>query len=206
VGALLCVDAIQGLGALPADLDAWGVDFATADGHKWLLGPEGAGVLYVQGEHLERLRVLEPGWNSVADRRTYDDQGIVWDQTARRFEGGTLNIVGILGLGASIDLLTRAGVDRIWSHVDALCDRLVHGLTAAGATVLSDRSPAARSPIVSVAVDGHDPADLTGVLRAAGIVCSARAGGIRLSPHGYNTADEVDAAVAVLAGVPAATG
>jgi cysteine desulfurase / selenocysteine lyase len=206
VGALLCVDAIQGLGVLPAELDAWGVDFATADGHKWLLGPEGAGLLYVRGEHLDRLRVLEPGWNSVSDRTAYDDQGIAWDPTARRFEGGTLNIVGILGLGASIDLLARTGVDRIWAHVDALCDRLARGLTAAGAAVLSDRSPAVRSPIVSVAVDGHDPADLTRVLRAAGIVCSGRAGGIRLSPHGYNTADEVDAVVAALAGLPVATG
>jgi selenocysteine lyase/cysteine desulfurase len=82
----------------------------------------------------------------------------------------------------------------------------VRGLTSAGATVLSDRSAARRSPIVSVAVGGHDPADLTGVLRAAGIVCSARAGGIRLSPHGYNTAADVDAAVAALAGLPATTG
>jgi selenocysteine lyase/cysteine desulfurase len=197
-GALLCVDAIQGLGVLPADFEAWGVDVATADGHKWLLGPEGAGLLYVRGEHLPRLRVLEPGWNSAADRSAYDDTALVLDPTARRLEGGTLNIAGILGLGAAIDLLATAGVDRIWAHVDALCDRLAAAATEAGATVLSDRSPAARSGIVSVAVAGREPAAVRDALLAEGIVASPRAGGVRLSPHGYTTADEIDRAAAAL--------
>jgi len=201
-GALLCVDAIQGLGVLPADFEAWGVDVATADGHKWLLGPEGAGLLYVRGEHLDRLRVLEPGWNSAADRLAYDDTSLVLDPTARRLEGGTLNIAGILGLGAALDLLTTTGIDRIWAHVDALCDRLVDAVrSGAGATVLSDRSPAGRSGIVSVAVPGHEPTAVKDALLAAGIVASARAGGVRLSPHGYTTTDEIDAAAAALAGL-----
>ena len=197
-GALLCVDAIQGLGLLPADFEAWGVDVAAAAGHKWLLGPEGAGVLYVRGERLEHLRVLEPGWHSAADRDAYDDRALVLDPTARRFEGGRLNAPGILGLGAAIDLLTTTGVDRIWEHVDALCDRLVDGVTSAGATVLSDRSPTTRSGIVSVAVPGHDPVAVRDTLLAEGVVASARAGGVRLSPHGYTTTEEIDAAVVAL--------
>ena len=72
-----------------SDFEAWGVDVAAAAGHKWLLGPEGAGVLYVRGEHLDRLRVLEPGWNSAADRDAYDDRALVLDPTARRLEGGS---------------------------------------------------------------------------------------------------------------------
>jgi selenocysteine lyase/cysteine desulfurase len=197
-GALLCVDAIQGLGLLPADFEAWGVGVATADGHKWLLGPEGAGVLYVRAEHLPRLRVLEPGWNSAADRSAYDDRALVLDPTARRLEGGTLNIAGILGLGAAIDLLTTAGVDRIWTHVDALCGRLVDALAGTAAVVLSDRTPGARSGIVNISVPGHDPVAVRDALLANGIVASPRAGGVRLSPHGYTTTEEIDRAAAAL--------
>lgn len=200
-GALLCVDAVQGLGVVPADLAAWGVDAAAASSFKWLLGPEGAGLLYVRGELLERLRVLEPGWNSAADRDAYDDRTIVLDPTARRLEGGTLNTAGVLGLGAALDLLAEAGIDHIWDHVDALCDRLVDALTAAGATVLSDRSAAARSGIVSFAVPGAEPAAVKEALVAAGVVCSARAGGIRVAPHGYTTANEVGRVAAVVAGL-----
>ena len=205
-GAMLCVDAIQGLGVIPADFEAWGVDVASADGHKWLLGPEGAGVLYVRGEHLERLRVLSPGWNSAADRDAYDDRTLVLDPTARRLEGGTLNSAGLLGLGAALDLLAAAGVDRIWRHVDELCDRLVGALGDAGATVLSDRSPTGRSAIVTFTVAGHDPAVVKEALLAQGIVCSARGGGVRISPHGYSTGEEVDRVAAVVADLAPAAG
>jgi cysteine desulfurase / selenocysteine lyase len=201
-GALLCVDAVQGLGVLPADLHGWGVDAAAASSFKWLLGAEGAGLLYVRGEHLDRLRVLEPGWNSVADRDAYDDRRLVLDPTARRLEGGTLNTAGILGLGAGINLLRDAGIDRIWSHVDALCDRLVGALTNAGAAILSDRSPAHRSAIVSFTVPGHGPAAVRDALVAEGVVVSARAGGVRVAPHGYSTGDEIDRLVAVVRRLP----
>jgi cysteine desulfurase/selenocysteine lyase len=191
-GALLVVDAVQGLGVIPADLAAWGVDAAAASAFKWQLGPEGAGVLYIRDELQDRLRVLEPGWNSVAARDAYDDRALVLDPTARRFEGGTLNTSGILGLGASLELLAAAGVDRIWSHVDALCDRLVHAVTDAGATVVSDRSPTARSAIVNFTVPGHEPAAVKPALRTEGVVVSARAGGVRVAPHGYCTEDDID--------------
>lgn len=197
-GALLVVDAVQGLGVIPADLAAWGVDAAAASAFKWQLGPEGAGVLFVRGELQDRLRVLEPGWNSVAARDHYDDRVLALDSTARRFEGGTLNTSGILGLGAALQLLAAAGVDRIWSHVDALCDRLVAAVTDAGATVVSDRSPAARSAIVSFTVPGHEPAAVKGALRDEGVVVSARAGGVRVAPHGYCTEDDVDRVAAAV--------
>ena len=194
-GALLCADVIQGLGVVPADLAAWGVDFAMADAHKWLLGPAGVGVLYVRGERLDLLRPLEPGWASVAHRQDYDNRDLVFAADARRLEGGSANVTGIHAMGASIDLLLDTGVDRVWAHASALCDRLAAGLAGAGATVLSDRSPGGRSAIVSFAVDGHEPAAVTDGLRRRGVVCAARAGGVRVSPHGYNTAEEVDAVV-----------
>jgi selenocysteine lyase/cysteine desulfurase len=163
------------------------------------LGPEGLGVLYVAAEHRERLRVIEPGWASVAQREQWDDLRLDYDDSARRFEGGTLNITGALGLGASLDLLTGAaggrGVEAIWEHVDGLAARLTQGLTEVGATVLSDRSPSARSGIVTFAVDGRSPESVVETLAAAGVVASPRGGGTRLSPHGYTTDDEVDTVI-----------
>ncbi len=198
-GALLCADVIQGLGVVPARLEAWGVDFAMADAHKWLLGPEGIGVLYVRGSCLERLRPLEPGWNSVAHRQQWDNLELTWDAGARRLEGGSHNHAGIAALGASLDLLDHAGVEEVWRHVDSLCEQACAGLADAGAIVLSDRSETGRSAIVTFALDDHDPLVVHQQLLDAGIVTSARGGGIRIAPHGYNTAGEIDHLVATVA-------
>lgn len=191
-GALLCVDAIQGLGLIPASFDDWGVDFASADAHKWLCGPEGIGVFYVRGERRDLLRPLEPGWNAVVHRREWDNLDLVLDDTARRFEGGTPNVVGTYGLGGSLEVLGEAGAEAIWAHVDALCEHACDRLTDVGATVLTDRSEGA-SGIVTFTVDGQDPGDTAERLRAQGIVCAGpRGGGVRISPHGYNTAEDID--------------
>ncbi len=197
-GALLCADVIQGLGVVPAELAAWGVDFAMADAHKWLLGPEGIGVLYVAGHRLDLLRPLEPGWNSVAHREQWDDRTLVWDDGARRLEGGSHNHAGLHAMGASLDLLATAGTAAVWGHVEHLCGRACAGLEAVGATVLSDRSASGRSGIVTFTVDGQDPTAIHARLLDHGIVTSPRGGGVRLSPHGYNTAEEIDALVAVV--------
>ncbi|MFG1791590.1 aminotransferase class V-fold PLP-dependent enzyme [Nocardia sp. NPDC049149] len=198
-GALLCVDVIQALGVIPAELDSWGVDFAMADGHKWLLGPEGCGVLYVRGSKLELLRPLEPGWNSVVHREDWDNLDLVFDDTARRLEGGMPNVTGIAALGASVDLLLAAGVPAIWSHVDRLCELACTRLASIGATVLSDRSADGRSGIVSVQIDGEPIPLLAEKLRAEGIAVSARAGGLRISPHGYNTEQDIERLVDAVA-------
>lgn len=198
-GALLCVDVIQGLGVIPADLEAWGVDFATADAHKWMLGPLGCGVLYVAGRNLELLRPMEPGWASVAHREEWDNLDLVYDSTSRRFEGGSTSVMAIAGMGRSIDLLLTTGVDRIWAHVGALGDRLAAGLELAGARVLSDRSVSGRAAHLTFALADRDPEADCETLQDAGFVASARGGGIRAGPHGYNTAAEIDAFVAAVA-------
>jgi selenocysteine lyase/cysteine desulfurase len=191
-GALLCADVIQGLGVVPAALDAWGVDFAMADGHKWLLGPPGTGLLYVRGQHRERLRPLEPGWNSMTHREQWDERRFAYDDTARRYEGGIPNVSGVAALAESLELLLAADVAAIWAHVDRLCDHVSEGLTRLGGAVLTDRSPGRGSGIVSVAFPGHDTAALGERLRARGIVVGARSGALRVSPHGYNTLAELD--------------
>lgn len=197
-GALLCVDVIQGLGVIPAGLAAWGVDFAAADAHKWLLGPLGIGVMYVAPQHLERLRPLEPGWASVVHRDDYDNLELVYDTTARRFEGGSYNNITIAGMGASFDLLLDAGIDTIWAHVDGLCDHLVAGVEAAGATVVSDRTPEGRSGVVTFTVPDHTPAAVVEWLSGRDIVAAPRGDGVRVSPHGYTSVDDVDELVAAV--------
>jgi cysteine desulfurase/selenocysteine lyase len=197
-GALLCVDAIQGLGVVPADLAGWGVDFAAADSHKWMLGPHGAGVLYVAAERRDLLRPQEPGWASVAHREDYDNLELVWDDSARRFEGGAHTFETILELGAALGLVLAAGVGEVWAHVQGLHDRLLDGLDRIGATVLSDLAPERRSGHLTFAVPGLDAAGLYSTLRVEGIVCSPRGGGIRVAPHGYNTAEEIDALLDVV--------
>ena len=104
VGALLCVDVIQGLGVVPADFDAWGVDFAAADAHKWLLGPLGIGVLYVRRSCLDRLRPLEPGWASVAHREEWDNLELVLYDSARRLEVVCFTLVWVYVLSCSLAL------------------------------------------------------------------------------------------------------
>ncbi len=196
-GALVCADVIQGLGVLPCRLADWGVDFAMADAHKWLLGPEGIGVLYVPARHRDRLRVMEPGWASVVDQDS-DHPVLRYAESARRFEGGTANGCGIAGLGASIELLAAAGVDAVWASADGLCARLAEGLAGAGATVRSDRG-SGRSAIINVAIPGVEPVDAAARLLSAGVVARARSGGVRFSPHAWNDEADVDATVAAVA-------
>jgi selenocysteine lyase/cysteine desulfurase len=193
-GALLCLDAIQALGVMPARFEEWDVDFAAADAHKFVLGPLGIGVLYVADRCRDLLRPLEPGWASVAHRDDYDNLELVYDDNARRFEGGSANNLTIAGLGAAIDLVRGVGVEAIWSHVDALVGRAADELAEAGAEVLSDRGDH-RSANLCFRVPGVDTAALAEHLDARGFVCAARGGGIRIAPHGYNTADEIDALV-----------
>ena len=191
-GSLLCVDVIQGLGLLPADLASWGVDFASADAHKWLLGPPGIGFLYVRQGLIDLLRPLEPGWASVLHREEYDNLDLVWDPSARRFEGGTANLPGIAGLGAAVELLSKVGIETIWRHVDDLCVRMVEALTESGAEVLTDRRDGGSSGIVTFRLPGHDGAQTVERLKERGIVTAARGGGVRASPHGYTTVEEID--------------
>jgi len=196
--ALLCVDAIQGLGVIPAAFDEWGVDVAAADSHKWLLGPHGIGLMSVSPRARERLRPLEPGGESMRDRDDWDNLDLDFDETARRYEGGTANLITIAGMAASIDLLASVGIENVWSHVDGLCRRLVAGLTDLGAELRSGHDTDNRSGIVSFVLPGRDSPAVVDALTDQNIINRARAGAVRLSPHAYNTVDEIDATIEVI--------
>lgn len=192
-GVLLVLDAIQGVGALALDVEAAGVDVCALAGHKWLLGPEGVGVLYVSDRVIDRIRSTRHGWRSVAGR--FDWTGI--DPTpaagALRFEAGTLNMAGIHALGGSVDLLLDLGIEGVEARVLALADRVARGLAERGFRLAEPRrAPGEVSGIVAGRHPDRSPEDLARELVDRGIVVSHRAGRLRVAPHGYNTEEEVD--------------
>jgi cysteine desulfurase / selenocysteine lyase len=195
-GAFFFLDAIQGLGVFPLDVRASGIDFLAADGHKWMLGPEGAGIFFVRREHLSLLRPLMVGWNSVAQGSDYTRIELNLKNEASRYEGGSQNMIGFMGLGASLDLLTSLGVgpksSPVADHVLSLTDYACQRLSELGATFLAPRTGNHRSGIVTFQLAGHDPHDIRRHLESAGIIARCRAGGVRISPHGYNTTGEVN--------------
>jgi selenocysteine lyase/cysteine desulfurase len=190
-GALFCVDAIQGLGVFPLDVRACGIDVLYSGGQKWLLALQGVAFVYVREALIERLNLV-PGWRSVADIWDFLNYDQSYAPGASRFEGGTPNFIGALALATSIDVLARAGPERIAAHVLELTDRLVDGLRSAGARVLSVRGPGRSSGIVLFDVEGRDSIALGKAIQREGIVTTWRTNGIRVSPHGYNSADEID--------------
>lgn len=204
-GALVFLDAIQGLGVFPLDVRQTPVDFLAADGHKWMLGPEGAGLFFLQAEHLQRLRPLNIGWNSVVNAYDYDDPQLSFRHAASRYEGGSLNIAGLLGLGASLDLLLASGAgptrsavaDRVLELTDYACQQL----TDVGASLLTNRSPGHNSGIVTFNLPGQAPAKIRQACRAANVIVSCRGGGVRLAAHAYNTFEDIDRLIRVLSAV-----
>ena len=207
LGCLFILDAIQGLGVFPLDVKQTGIDFFAADGHKWLLGPEGAGLLYVRREHLDLLRPLGLGWHSVASSGGFTSE-MNLRPTAARYEGGTQNMAGMIGLGASLALLADLGVGPSHSPVAepvlSMTDYASEWLASIGAVLISPREGAHRSSIVTFQLPGRDSAEVRKALLAAGIVTSCRGGGVRISPHGYATREEIDRLIEVLRHLPTA--
>lgn len=198
-GALLAVDAIQGLGAFPIDVQACGIDALYCGGAKWMLALQGVSFLYVRPELLERFDLAAPGWRSVEDMWDFlrYEQPLAPDAT--RFEGGTPNFIGALSLAESIAVIEAAGTRRIGAHVIELTDRLVQGLHENGAEVKSIRSERESSGIVTFTLPRTDPVELGRILQREGIVTTYRSTGIRVAPHGYNTPAEIDALIDAVA-------
>jgi selenocysteine lyase/cysteine desulfurase len=197
-GALLFLDAIQGLGALPLDATAAGVDFLAADGHKWMLGPEGAGIFYARREHLDRLRPLGVGWHSVRQGNDFANINLDLKSAAERYEGGSQNMPGMIALGASIELLLSFTIEEVARRILAVTELACQRLTEVGARVISSRDPRHASGIVSFDLPGHDLADVRRRLLGEKILLSHRAGRLRISPHGYNTAEDVEKLIAAI--------
>jgi cysteine desulfurase / selenocysteine lyase len=195
-GALLFLDAIQGIGVFPLDVKAAGVDFAAADGHKWMLGPEGAGIMYIKHEHLDRLRPLKVGWNSVDGRFDFSNIELQFRNEAARYEGGSQNMIGFHGLGRSLELLASLGLgpqsSSLSNRVLEVADELVEKLIACGAQVDRSSKLDHQTGIVSFALPQIEPAALRQRLYSAGVVTSVRHGKNRASLHAYNNSNDID--------------
>lgn len=192
-GVLFCVDAIQGLGVHPVDVGGMQIDFLAADGHKWLVSPEGAAIFYCRRELLERLRPTTVGWKSVANYGAFHQIDFRFPPTAARFECGSLNVAGIVAMGASLQLFEEVGVSEIERRVFGITEELTARLAAAGAAVYSSRRPGEWSGIVSFDWPGGDPKRVKLHCLKRQVMISYRDGRLRASPHFYNDATDVDA-------------
>lgn len=206
-GAQLFVDAIQGLGVFPLDASEIPIDYAAADGHKWMLGPEGAGFLYIRETNLERIAPVMVGWGSIESSHEFNAEGAVYKRAASRYEGGSANHVGLIGLEASLKLLLEFGCHRpdnmvartVLQNAAAIRDVLRRLGAVFPWSVPSDvpnghREPSADSSsgIISFQFAGKDPYEVRRRLLDAGVVLSVRHGALRVATHAYNNQDDID--------------
>ncbi len=193
-GILFCVDAIQSLGAIRLDARAIHADVVAADGHKWMLGPEGLALLYTRPSLREQLMLRQYGWHMTRHAGDFDRTDWQPSESGTRFEPGSPNMLGIHALNASLSLLEEVGMEQVEAQVMAHAAYLIERI--ADTPGLELITPAARhAGIVTFCCRGADHERLYRALMQAGVICAARGGGIRFSPHFYNTADQLRRAI-----------
>ncbi|MFL6276398.1 MAG: aminotransferase class V-fold PLP-dependent enzyme [Blastocatellia bacterium] len=197
-GVLFFIDVIQGLGGLQLDVERDHVDAFAADAHKYLLGPEGIAVMYISERVLGQIEPTVVGWTSVQHWEDYLDYRLDYRDGARRFECGTLNTAGVYGIGAAIDLFLEVGPAAVEAHLLGLNEYLAEQLSGKGYHVVSSRRPGETSGIVCCTHPRYAPSQLYHHLLERHIITAPRIGRLRLSPHFYNTRDDIDALIAAL--------
>lgn len=200
-GVLFFVDAIQGLGVYPIDVRKARIHALSADGHKWLLGPEGCGYLYIQRDLQDRVEPVEFGWTNIAGYNDYACRDMALRPDAGRYECGTLNTVGCYGLEASMAFLNRIEAEEpgaLARTVTALADRVADGVRMRGYELLGDRRPKTAAGIVSFRKEGVDSRALVAKLRENKITAAPRQGWARISPHFYISPDDIDRLLSLL--------
>ena len=204
-GIYFVVDAIQGLGAAELDVRACDIDVLACGAQKWLLSPWGSGFAYVRRELVRELEPQAVGWMAVRDSDDFTrlcDYDLTYRDNARRFEVITLPFADFAGMNASLELLLELGPGAIAAHVEGLTALVAEWAESQGMRA-TPADAARRAGIIAVVPPG-DPAEASERLTSAGVIHSLREGAIRLSPHCYNTREEVERALEVLAGAGAA--
>lgn len=196
---LFCVDAIQSLGALPFDVQVCQADFVVADGHKWMLGPEGLALLYVRESLRESLDLNQFGWHMLRSQGDFDNLEWEASKTGTRFECGSPNMLGIHALNASLGFIREVGIQTIASRVLDNTRYLMDKINQTkNLTLLSPADEARRSGIVTFQVANSDQSEIYHQLMQEKVICAARGGGIRFSPHFYTGKDKLDGALEIL--------
>ena len=190
-GILFCVDAIQSLGVLPMDVKRDHIDFLAADGHKWMLSVEGLGGFYISKEVLDKIHPAVVGWDSVINPLDFMNYDFTLRPDARRFEEGTFNTLSIQAFGAALSIFHEYGVDQIEQRIMSLGDRILDGLKKRDLKVLNSVIPGERSGIISF-TGGMDLKKLSDFMAENRVSLTARDGMIRLSPHFYNSEEEIE--------------
>lgn len=197
--ALLVVDVIQAMGVIETNVGDSLIDAAAGAGHKWLLTPEGVGLLYLSDRARERIEPTLVGWISVPNPEDYAnfDQG--WNTGTLAWESGTSPTALIHGLAASLEFLTEIGVGHIAGYLEELTDHLCERLENSNYQIVSSRSPSEKSQIVCIRHrGGRSPMDLYSRLKLKNIITAPRGDRLRIAPHCYNTLEEIDVLVDAL--------
>ncbi len=194
-GAYLIVDAIQSAGAIPIDVKKDDVDFLTTACYKWLLSPTGAGYLYVKEELIEKFEPPLVGWASVKQEifetiDFWDIWSLKLSETASRFEVGSPSFLSLIGATEAMKMLLNIGIENVERRILKLTDHLIEAVKNLGLKLQTPEELRYRSGIVNFKVE--KPQEVTEKLSRKGIIVSARAHGIRVSPHFYNTEEEID--------------
>lgn len=195
-GCRLLIDGIQAVGMQPLDVSQTPIDFLAGEGRKWLLGPEGLGYLYVRPDAVESLRPTRVGWASMKQENVFGDDFAFHDNAAR-FESGMQALPLVAALNASLQTLAPQSVADRAAYLDELCGYAAERLRSIDGNVASIRGDHA-SAIVTARFDASDPERLRKHCWDANVIFSARGGGIRFSPHAYNTQEDIDHAASVL--------
>jgi selenocysteine lyase/cysteine desulfurase len=197
-GCLFFVDAIQGMGAFPIDVRKARIHALAADGHKWMLGPEGCGVLYIQRDVQDTVDPVEFGYTNVAAFADYSKRDMTLRSDAGRYECGTLNTVGCFGLRAAIEFVMETGVESIATTVQALGDQIATGVQRKGYELAVERTPENGAGIVSFRKEGMNCRGLVSELKDQGILAAPRHGWVRASPHFYILPEEIDRFISLI--------
>lgn len=191
-GVAFFVDAIQGLGPLTIDVQVAPIDFLAADGHKWLLGPEGAGLLYVRREWIDRLRPIGVGWKSVVSDYNQPGVDFTLKPDASRWEGGTFAMAPLQAFAASLGLFLEVGPAAISARILDRAEAVRAVARTAGWAVYGSDRPEDRSGIVAISRAGVDPVEAARQLRGRGVALACRRGRLRISPHIYTDESDLD--------------